>query len=73
MDPNQLIAAADAWLASLHPHLAGASSIQLVSVLIISWLGCRAIAGRSDDDDPPPREKTLADVKEILRHAKRRR
>ena len=73
MDPTQLIAAADAWLASLHPHMAGASVVQLVSVLAISWMGCRAIAGRDDDDPPPPREKTLSEVREILDRAKRRR
>jgi hypothetical protein len=70
----ELIQAVDAWLASLHPAMGDVSSVQLVSVLIISWLGCRAICGPADDSDPPePREKTLAEVKEILRRAKRRR
>lgn len=69
-----VIQAVDTWLASLHPAMGDVSSVQLLSVLIISWMGCRAICGRSDDDDPPPpRERTLAEVKEILRRAKRRR
>jgi hypothetical protein len=75
MDPTQLITAVDTWLASLHPHMADVSSVQLLSVLIISWFGCRAICGtRSDDEDPPPpREITRAEVEEILRRARRRR
>jgi len=66
-----LVQTIDTWLASLHPHMAGASIVQLVSVLIISWMGCRAICGPRDVE--PPREKTLADVKEILRRAGRKR
>jgi hypothetical protein len=70
----ELFQAVDTWLASLHPAMADVSSVQLLSVLVISWLGCRAIAGPSNDDDPPPpREKTLAEVQEILRRARRRR
>jgi hypothetical protein len=70
----ELVQAVDAWLASLHPAMGDVSSVQLLSVLIISWMGCRAICGPSDDGDPPePREKTLAEVRQILDRAKRRR
>ncbi|MGD9388453.1 MAG: hypothetical protein PVI87_09550 [Gammaproteobacteria bacterium] len=64
----------DAWLASLHPYLRDVSSLQLITVAVISWLGCRAICGRSDDDDdePPPR-RTAAEVRQILDAARRRR
>lgn len=68
-----LIVAVDSWLAGLHPAMADVSSVQLLSVAVISWLGCRAIAGPGDGDPPPPREKTEAEVREILRRARRRR
>jgi hypothetical protein len=51
--------------------MAGVSVVQLLSVLIISWLGCRAICGR--DDTEPAREKTLQEVTEILQRAHSRR
>jgi hypothetical protein len=66
----ELVQALDSWLASLHPDMAGVSSLQCVSVLLISWFGCRAICGPRQADEPS--ERTLADVKEILRRAKRR-
>jgi hypothetical protein len=37
----------DAWLASLHPNMAGVDSIALFCVAVISLLGSRAIAGRN--------------------------
>jgi hypothetical protein len=43
----------DAFIAGLHPHLAGLDSIQLLSVAVVAWLGTRAIAGRRSDEDEP--------------------
>ncbi len=37
--------AADAWLESLHPHMAGIESVQLLSIAVLSWLGGRVITG----------------------------
>lgn len=35
----------DAWIAALHPHLAGVDSVQLLCVAVVSLLGVRAITG----------------------------
>jgi hypothetical protein len=35
----------DTWLATLHPYLTGVDGLQLLSTLVLSWLGARAMCG----------------------------